>query len=84
MKAVQKIFNFFSSSSNKKASLNQIKEQQITGELYRKTSGNNLEQLSKEVTLSFSQENPSSFDYTLNILNVGRKTDGKLNLYVIS
>ena len=76
MKAVQKIFSFFSGQSNKQT-LNQIKEQRITGKLYQKKIGTKLLLVSKEITMCFTHENPSSFDYKLQITNIDHDSDRK-------
>jgi hypothetical protein len=78
MKAVQKVFNLFSGNP-KNQSISQMKEHKISGELYKKSIGNNLLLLSNDITMFLTQEDPSVMEYDLEINNIGPKTDGKID-----
>jgi hypothetical protein len=78
MKAVQKVFNLFSGNP-KNQTISQMKEHKISGELYKKTIGNNLLLLSNDITMFLTQEDPSVMEYDLEINNIGPKTDSKID-----
>ena len=78
MKAVQKVFNLFSGNP-KNQSISQMKEHKISGELYKKSIGNNLLLLSNDITMFLTQEDPSVMEYDLEINNIGPKTDSKID-----
>lgn len=81
MKAVQKVFNFFSGNP-KNQSISQMKEHKISGELYKKTIGTNLVLLSNDITMNLTQADPSVLEYELEITNIGPKTDGKMIIII--
>ena len=79
MKAVQKVFNFFS-GSQKIQSFSQMKEQKISGELYKKSIGSNLVLLSNDILMSFNQVDSSVMEYNLEVLNICPRTDSKSSI----
>ena len=80
MKAVKKIFNFFTGNP-KIQTINQIKDLKITGELYKKSIGQNLTVLSKEVLMNFSQDDQSVLEYRLSVINIAPKTERNNLIY---
>jgi len=69
MESLKKIFSFFTGKIQKQ-SIDQIKDLKITGELYKKSIGSKLARLSSEIIMSFSQDDPSDFEYVLSLANI--------------